>query len=121
LYDEQDFNDLLVVVGDLKNLIVLPNVWTEVDNLLHKFSGENKYLYVENLKNIVQATTEKFIASVEATKSIGFYDLGITDALLLEYAKECKLLITGDSALSDYAIANGTTVYDLVKNRNERL
>ena len=47
-------------------------------------------------------------------------DLGITDTLLLQVAKQCQLLITNDSRLSDYAIANGVLVYDMVKERNNR-
>lgn len=53
--------------------------------------------------------------------SDGFNDLGLTDSLILEYAKNCKLLITSDSQLSDYARANGIEVYDMVKSRNEKL
>ena len=45
--------------------------------------------------------------SQKATISDGFYDLGLTDCLLLEYSKKCELLIISDSKLSDYAIANG--------------
>jgi uncharacterized protein YaiI (UPF0178 family) len=45
----------------------------------------------------------------------------VTDSLLLEYSKECELLITSDSKLSDYAVASGISVFDLVKNRNERI
>jgi rRNA-processing protein FCF1 len=66
-------------------------------------------------------TSEKFLASKTALKSNGFFELGVTDSLLLEYAKECDVLITSDSQLSDYAIASGVKVYDLVKNRNERI
>lgn len=45
----------------------------------------------------------------------------MTDSLILDEAKNCRLLITSDSILSDYAIANGIEVYDLVKVKNEKL
>jgi hypothetical protein len=47
--------------------------------------------------------------------------MGLTDSLVLEQAKSCKLLITSDSQLSDYALAYGIKVYDLVKVKNEKL
>ena len=47
IYEEQDFNDLLFVIESFDNLVVLPNVWTEVDNLLNDFAGDHKYLYIE--------------------------------------------------------------------------
>jgi hypothetical protein len=121
IYEEQDFDDLVAFVGDIKELVVLPNVWTEVDNILNNFSGNYKIKYIEQITSTIKLTTEKFIESKTATESIGFYDLGLTDSLMLEYSKECELLITSDSSLSDYAIAHGITVFDLVKNRNERI
>lgn len=121
IYEEQDFDDLVAFVGDIKELVVLPNIWTEVNNLLNNFSGNYKVKYIEQITNTIKLTTEKFIESKTATESVGFYDLGLTDSLMLEYSKDCELLITSDSSLSDYAIAHGITVFDLVKNRNERL
>ena len=58
-----------------------------------------------HITNTINSTTEKFLESKNAVKSISFYDLGLTDSLLLEYSKDCELLITSDSNLSDYAIA----------------
>ena len=121
IYEEQDFNDLLIFIGDINNLVVLPNVWTEVDNLLNNIHRNYKYQYIEKITLIIKSTTEKFLESSTATENQVFFDLGLTDTLLLEYAKECQFLITLDSALSDYAIANGIRVYDIVKNRNNRL
>ena len=121
IYEEQDFDDLVSLIGNIENLVVLPNVWTEVDNLLNGFTRGHKEKYIEQITNTIKFTTEKFLESKTATVSYGFHDLGLTDSLLLEYSKECELLITSDSSLSDYAIANGITVYDLVKNRNNRI
>jgi rRNA-processing protein FCF1 len=121
IYEEQDFNDLLAFIGDFKKLVVLPNVWTEVDNLLNDFNRGHKERYVEEISNTIKTTTEKFLESKIATKSMSFFDLGLTDSLLLELSKECELLITSDSSLSDYAIAYGIPVFDVVKNRNNRI
>lgn len=121
IYEVQDFNNLLSFIGDFKKLIVLPNVWTEVDNLLNNFNRRHKESYIEQITNIIKLTSEKFLSSKTAVESNGFLELGLTDSLLLEYAKECDVLITSDSQLSDYAIAYGVKVFDLVKNRNERI
>lgn len=122
IYEVEDFEDLLSVIGDIKNLVVLPNVWTEVDNLLNTtFSSNYKYQYIEKLTQTIQLTTEQYLTTIQATKNPHFYDLGLTDSLLLDYAKACKMLITSDSKLSDYAVAYGIPIYDVVKRRNERL
>ncbi len=121
IYEKQDFEELLMVIGNIENLVVLPNIWTEVDNLLNTFAGNYKYQYLEKLTQTMQLTTEKYLPSIQATRNLHFYDLGLTDSLLLDYAKECKLLITSDSNLSLYAVAYGIPVYDVVKRRNDRL
>ena len=121
IYEEKDFEDLISFVGDFNELVVLPNVWTEVDNLLNNFKGNRKTEYIDKITQTIKLTTEKKLKTKTATESETFYDLGITDSLLFEYSKKCELLITSDSSLSDYAIANGIKVFDLVKNRNERI
>lgn len=121
IYQEQDYYDLLAIIESFDKLIVLPNVWTEVDNLLNDFSGNHKYEYILQITDTIKSTSEKYITSSKATESDCFFDLGLTDSLLLEYSKECKLLVTADSKLSDYAKAYGVLVYDMVKSRNDRI
>ena len=121
IFEEQDFYDLLNVIGDLNNLVVIPNVWTELDNLLNKSIGKRKYDYVEYFKQLIKKTTEKFLETRKGLECNSFYELGLTDSLLLDYSTECEMLITTDSKLSDYANANGVRVFDVVQNRNFRL
>ncbi len=121
IYDENDFYELQDVIGDVSEMIVLPNVWTEVDNLLNDFSGNYKYSYISIFANLLRVSKEVYIPSDVAVEKYEFYDLGLTDSLILEKASTCQLLITSDSRLSDYAIANGIEVYDLVKAKNNKL
>ena len=121
IYEEQDFFNLISLIGDFNNLVVLPNVWTEVDNLLNNFGRGYKKKYIDEISQTIKITSEKYLNTKTAITSSGFYDLGVTDSLLLEYSKQCEFLITSDSLLSDYALANGVKVFDLVKIRNERL
>jgi predicted nucleic acid-binding protein len=121
IYDEEDYYELLQVIGDINNILVLPNIWTEVDNLLNNFSGNYKYPYINKITDTIKLTTEKYLKSAIACENHAFFELGLTDSLILEIAKECQLLITSDSRLSDYAIANGIRVYDLVKAKNNKI
>lgn len=121
IYSEQDYEDLLTVIGDLRRLVVLPNVWTEADNLLNRLSGNYKWPYISLMKELTVQTTEKYLTSKLGTHDPSFIRIGLTDALLLELSKSCDLLITGDSDLSDLALANGIKVYDIKRKRNENL
>ena len=118
IYDEEDFYKLLGLIENFENLIFLPNIWTEVDNLLNNFSGERKYLYVKKITELIKTSTEQYLQSELATQENYFISLGITDSLIIKLGKECKILITSDSQLSDYAIANGIEVYDMKKVKN---
>ena len=121
IYEETDFWELISLIPDFKSLIVLPNVWTEVDNILNHFNGGHKQLYIEKITETIKRSSETYVESTIGSEHFSFYDLGLTDALILTCAKECSLLITSDTKLSDYANALGITVFDIVKNRNERL
>ncbi len=121
IYLEEDFYGLLSVIENIEELVVLPNIWTEVDNLLNNFTGEYKSQYIQKITEIIKTSSEKYLSSEKGTESYSFYNLGLTDSLILECAKSCKLLVTSDSSLSDYALSRGIKVYDMVKVRNEKM
>jgi rRNA-processing protein FCF1 len=120
IYDEQDFHELMYLIENVESLVVLPNIWTEVDNILNRFNGAYKDLYVKKIVETIKLTTEAYLESNRVEGSHCFYEIGLTDTLILEYAKQCQLLITSDSALSDYARANGIEVYDMKEAKNRK-
>lgn len=121
IYEKQDFDELIAVIGNLEQLSVIPNVWTEIDNLLNNFSKHHKESYIAELSNAIKQATEVYQPSEKAVGSNVFYDLRLTDTLLLGHARVCDFLITSDSQLANYAKAYGVDVYDMVQNRNARL
>ncbi len=120
IYDIGDFENLIKIIGDYKRLVVLPNIWTEVDNLLNGFSGDNKKKYIDTIKLLIQNSTEQYLKSKIAVNSPTFWSLGLTDTLILELGKGCEFGITTDSKLADFAVANNIIVYDMVKERNKK-
>ena len=121
IYEVKDYENLSNFIGDFSNLFVLPNVWTEVDNLLNNFTGNQRYEYLIAVKDLIEQTSERYFESKIIVHNFTFELVGLTDALLIEVAKDCKCLKTSDSKLSDLAIANGILVYDMVLQRNERI
>ncbi len=121
IYVESDFYDLLNVIGNIDRLVVLPNIWTEVDNILNRLGGDLKFKYVQKIIETIKATSERYLSSIKGAENPYYYDLGLTDSLILECAKDCSLLVTSDSKLSDIARANGIYVYDMVMARNEKI
>lgn len=121
IYKKEDFDALVNLIGDFNRLVVLPNVWTEVDNLLNGFRGDRKWKYITAIKEIIQNSSERYMKSLIGAEHYAFIDIGLTDALLVECSKDCDLLITADSKLADYARANNVKVLDMVGLANTRL
>lgn len=121
IYEEEDFHNLISVIKNLESIVVLPNIWTEVDNLLNKFTGNQKELYIKRIIETIKITSEKYFESKMVENNYAFYNLGLADTLILECAKDCEMLITSDSELSDYARAYGINVYDMKELKNEKL
>ena len=123
IYQAEDFNTLLELIQRSEEVLILPNVWTEVDNLLNNFRGERKYRYYLAVKTPIQSTSEVYLPTEQSLEPMDrHFNLGIADSLLLTLAlRRETLLITGDSRLSDYAKTLGIRVFDVVENRNARL
>jgi hypothetical protein len=122
LFDESDFERLLARVGSFSNILILPNIWTEVDNLMNRTVGSTKYQYIELCKKLISEIKETYLES-----SIGFnqdliQNLGLTDTLLLDWIKKNGYtLISIDSKLCDIAKAYDLQVIDLIKEKNDLL
>ena len=123
IYTEQDFVDLLKIIrkAGWSKILVLPNVWTEVDNLLNRLAGNYKWPYIKLVRKLLEQTNERYLTSESGAHGMYFANVGLTDSLLVELGKECDLLVTADSSLSNIATANGINVYDIVQRRNENL
>lgn len=120
IYEEEDFEHLMTFIGDLKNIVVTPNILTEVDNLLNNFSGNLKYPYINAFIKLITESSETYIRSMEVVEAHKFFNFGLTDSVILELAPKIDCLITSDSRLSDYATGMGIRTYDLIAQRNRR-
>lgn len=121
IYTQEDFETINNLITKENRLISTPNVWTEVDNLCNRVTGEDRNRYDSVMKKLVKDSHEKFIETGFALNDVYFAILGITDSILLNLAKRCDMLITGDSKLFDYARAHSIVVYDLKEAANRRL
>lgn len=121
IYDEADFQDLLTLIDRYENILAIPNIWAEVDNLLNDFNGGHKDNYVAHIINLIQKSSERYLASTSVSLDYHFHPLGLTDTLILQLSKEAEFLITADSKLSDYAKSLGIQVYDLVEEKNKKI
>jgi hypothetical protein len=121
LYTKEDYYLLLNILSNYDRIITSPNILTEVDNILNRITGEDKYKYLILVKTIYKQTIEKYIKTETITQNWYFDELGITDSGLLMMAKECELLISGDSSLCDYAKSSNIKTFDFKEYINSKL
>jgi len=73
------------------------------------------------VKAIYKQTIEKYIKTETVAQNWFFDALGITDSSVLMMAKDCGLLISGDSGLCDYAKSLNIKTFDFKEYLNKRL
>lgn len=108
-----DFKMLIRKIGNLSNLIVISNVWTEVDNHLNESFSSDDIRYYRTLRNLIKITTEQYIQTSEIIEVKSFSKLGVTDSLLLNFAFSTKELITYDHDFAAIAQYHGINVYNM--------
>jgi predicted nucleic acid-binding protein len=121
LYTKEDYYLLLNILTEYDKIITSPNILTEVDNILNRITGEDKYKYLVLVKSIYKQTIEKYIKTETVAQNWFFDSLGITDSSLLMMAKDCELLISGDSSLCDYAKSLNIKTFDFKEYINSKL
>jgi hypothetical protein len=121
LYTKEDYYFLLNILSNFDRIITSPNILTEVDNILNRITGEDKYRYLLLVKTIYKQTIEKYIKTETVSQNWFFGALGITDSAILMMAKESELLISGDSSLCDYAKSLNIKTFDFKEYIDSRL
>jgi len=96
-YTAAEFNLLLTLLGTPPNLILTPNILTEVSNLLGYPANSRIRLPVNQvIKLLLQRFGETYVPSVRASEMPQRDQLGLTDAALLLLASNKALLLTAD-------------------------
>ena len=124
IFEEKNYYELMAFIeNDLKNLLILPNIMTEVDNLLNKrFIGDYRWKYVIGFRKFLNETFEQYVNSITGAERYEFMKLGLTDSIILDVVlKNGGSLITGDSDLADEARAHSIKVLDFKGYRNEQI
>jgi len=119
IYNETHYNKLVDILAKYDKVYTSPNIVTEIDNLLNKTSGEDRYKYFKIIQEIINKSTEKYLASSEVVKNWYFQNVGITDSIVLLLGADSDLLISGDSEVCDYARSMGINTFDFKQYVNE--
>lgn len=114
-YTEDDFDLLGYLVSGFSDIILVPNVLTEVSNLARQIGDPARTVIQETIRMLVESAPEVPIASLAAVRRDEFIDAGLTDAALLQLCgmtlgTESITLLTVDRPLAWRARALGSVL-----------
>jgi len=97
-FTPNDFKTLSEMVQQFDELVTLPNVMSEVGNLLGNTHGPRDPLF-EVLEAFVGKVREIYLPTKEAAARPEFRRLEVTDCALMEVAKDDVFVLTADGPL----------------------
>lgn len=98
-YRPKDFDTLYIFLSFYEEVVLLPNIVSEVSNLLDQIKGEKRQSCMEILAALISTRAEKYIPSDFAAKQPEYTMLGITDAAILCALEKDTHLLTADREL----------------------
>lgn len=103
---------LTSLIAKTDNLIATPNTLSETSNLLGFIDDPAKTQIFKVFRDITKKMKEKYIHSNIGVDRLEFTRLGLTDAILLEAAKEKVEILTADTQLYLAAMDMGYKVFN---------
>jgi hypothetical protein len=97
-FTEVDFDTLQDVVSQYDKLVALPNVLTELANILGGTHGPREPLF-EVFANFIERVDEIYMPSIAAAKRLEFARLGLADCAQIEVARDDIVILTSDGPL----------------------
>ncbi len=99
-FEEKDYYILIELLTSFKKIITLPNVLTEVSNLLRiSLEGKWKEEVFSKFKERIGLLPENFCPSITGANCKHFLKIGLTDSVIVEIARRDLLVLTEDILL----------------------
>jgi hypothetical protein len=111
----QQFNidDLLLlksIIHQFNRLLTTPSILTEVSNLSNQLPNHVKQDYFSTFANQVELFEERYIPSINITKTAEFTKFGLTDATIHQISTQGALIVTIDFPLANMLESRGLSV-----------
>jgi len=111
-YTPDDFDLLIHLLDRFQKIVVTPHILAETSNLIDTFTGQMKALPFQRFKTVIQQlkVLEVHVPAREVCQRSGFERFGLSDAALVEVAREKYLILTDDFNLMGFALSQSVDV-----------
>lgn len=99
-YDLNDYALVHKILSFFSNIIVLPNILTEVSNLLNQIGSPKREAILSSMTGHFTIWKESFIPSLDASRWKYYTQFGLTDSAIALLAEKKYLVITDDIRFS---------------------
>lgn len=106
----EDFLLLGRFITSFSKRVTTPNVLTEVSNLSGKLPENIRNLYFASLSEQMTEFEESYVASSSLARTAEFPKFGLTDASIMDVARNKYLVLTDDFPLSNFLRSQGQDV-----------
>jgi rRNA-processing protein FCF1 len=103
-FTEDDYEILVSLVAEFQTLVTCPNILTEVSNLVAQTDQSTAISLLTLLRSLVQPLREIHLPSREVCSTEQFAKLGLSDAAIVEIARENFLVLTDDFRLTQFLL-----------------
>lgn len=103
----EDYDLLVQIVNKFQQVIVTPNILTEVNSLANQLGEPERSKGLEALKILTSKISEEYLASELIANQESFNRFGLTDCGIILAAKDKYLVLTDDLKLHLYLQALG--------------
>lgn len=98
-YTKEDYNLLEYISNFFDVIVSLPNVLTEVSNLLNQVDAGRRAAVFKTFFDRILFVNETYVTSEKAAAEKYFKELGLTDSAIISAAKDQYLVLTDDFRL----------------------
>lgn len=105
-----DYDLLQRIIAHFEQVIITPNVMTEVSNLMDKIGEPERSRCFALLAQVIPQLSEFYLESQSIAANSGFTKFGLTDCGILDLAREQYLVLTDDLKLAVYLQREGVDV-----------
>lgn len=105
VFDADDYERLVDLLGNFHQVLVTPNTLTETSNLLGQHGEPQRSRFFDTLRSLIEINKEIVVTSRQASANPSFNRLGLTDSALLEVVTPETPLLTVDLDLYVAALA----------------
>ena len=118
-FSEDDYELLILLLGEDPELMLLPNTVSEASNLLRQHRNPERTAILSTFRRLIETHRERYVTSRRAASLPEYERLGVTDSAIIACSSNRARLLTADLDLFLAAQGRGIDAVNFNHRREE--